>query len=239
MKRKAVLIGNANGLTGVTKDLERIKSFLLSNMGGAWNNNEIVVLPYSTKEKVDNAVNSIKDGGIDFSIVYFSGHGGYKRETVLQLSDYSTISENNLIGLSSRQITIFDCCRSISHERKDVELSATFESFSDNQRDWYREIYDKRIIQAIPQQVRLYSCAVGEISNDTSNGGVYTNALMQAAKQYSTVGQIHNFASNLVERDWNNGKIKTEQQHPDAVLPKCLIEQQLIFSLASELKVVW
>lgn len=234
MRRKALLIGNSNGLTGVTKDLEKIKSFLLSNIGGAWNNNEIVMLPRSKKEEVENAVDNIKYGQIDFSIVYFSGHGGYQRETVLQLSDNSEISENNLIGISSRQITIFDCCRSISHERKNVELSAIFESFKDNHRDLYREAYNKRILQAIPQQVRLYSCSVGEISNDTSNGGVYTNALMQAVKQYSVVGQIHNFASHLVESNWNNGKIKTEQQHPEAILPKCLVEQQLILSLADE-----
>lgn len=236
MRRRALLIGNANGLPGVTRDLKKIKYFLLSNIGGAWNDKEIILLPHSTKEQVDSAITSIKNELVDFSIVYFSGHGGYKRdaeETILQLGDNSKILENSLIELSSKQITIFDCCRSVSDERKDVELSMALEHFSDHSRESYRNIYDQKILQAIPQQVRLYSCSIGEISNDTSSGGVYTNALMEAVKRYSSVGEIHNAASNLVEALWNKGKTKTEQQHPDAILPKCLTEKQLIFSLAN------
>lgn len=235
MKRKALLIGNSNGLSGVARDLNKMKNFLLSNIGGAWENDEITLLPRSTKEQLNTAILSIKYGSVDFCIVYFSGHGGHKRETILQLADNSEISENSLVGLSSRQITIFDCCRSVSPEITEDRLSASFESFSENYRELYRNIYNIRILQSIPQQIRLYSCSIGEYSNDTSTGGVYTNALMEAVKRFSIVGQIHNAACNIIENNWNYGKTKDEQQHPDAVLPKCLIDKQLILSLADQL----
>ncbi|HHX2503563.1 TPA: caspase family protein [Neisseria subflava] len=234
MKRKALLIGNSNGLSGVKVDLERFESFLYSNIGGAWNRNEINILPNATSQELTSVLTNVKNNNVDYCIVYFSGHGGFERQTVLELSDKTIISENLLHNLSQRQLTIFDCCRSMSQKAiyESAQLSTEIFDLSKRSRDFIREKYNQRIMQSIPQQAKLYSCSIGEISNDTSKGGIYTQALLDAAPYAQTVGDVHNLAQRLVQTRWNNSQ--NEKQNPEAILPKCLTSQQLIFSLKLE-----
>lgn len=233
MKRRALLIGNSNGLPGVQIDLKNIQSFLYSKQGGAWNVDEIFTLPNATKEELEEHVYRVKVNNTDYCIVYFSGHGGFQRQTILELSDKSIIHENLLFNLASRQLTIFDCCRCIVPEAifESAALSTESINFADSDREYFRRKYSTRIMQAIPQQAKLYSCSVDEISNDEERkGGVYTQALLEATKYYQTVGEVHQFAGRLIDSRWNSTHSESEQQHPDAVLPKCLTSQQLIIS---------
>ena len=233
MKRKALLIGNSRGLTGVQIDLDNFESFLHSNEGGAWNLDEITVLPNATNKQLNLAIESIRESQADYCIVYFSGHGGFERQTILELADESLINENELHHLSTRQLTIFDCCR-YQEERVIFEsANASLESFeiSDSNREYYRKKYDERILKAIPQQARLYSCSIGEISNDTPEGGIYTKALLELKGITQTVGEAHSKAVEIVNSSWNIFQEKREdKQNPDAILPKCFTFQQLIIS---------
>lgn len=60
MKRKALLIGNSNGLSGVQKDLLDFQKFLLSNQGGAWYRSEIIIIEKSDLKTVRDAISTIK-----------------------------------------------------------------------------------------------------------------------------------------------------------------------------------
>lgn len=234
MKRKALLIGNSRGLTGVKTDLKKMKSFLYSNHGGAWNYDEIITINNATKTQLGDTIDFIKKDNTDFCIVYFSGHGGFKRQTLIELSDESLINEDFLYHISPRQITIFDCCRSTIQESAydSAKLSAESINFNEKDRNYYRQLYENRIMQSIYQQIKLYSCSIGEISNDTRNGGVYTQALLQSVQTYQTVGEIHRNAAKIVDTTWNDEHRPEEQQHPDAILPKCLTSQQLVLSIS-------
>lgn len=236
MKRKALLIGNSNGLSGIQIDLERFESFLHSNEGGAWNLDEIIVLPNASKKELFSSIDDIIRLKVDYCIVYFSGHGAFERQTFLELADGSVINENELFNLSDRQLTIFDCCRSVIKREIFESVNASFESLEviDSDREYYRKKYNERILKATKQQAILYSCEIGEVSYDTGNGSVYTNALLETLETMNvtlTVGQAHYEAVKLVNSSWNiHKRNKEDRQNPNAILPKCFTSQQLIFS---------
>ncbi|WP_157375472.1 caspase family protein [Burkholderia ubonensis] len=231
MKRKALLIGNTGDLPGVALDLKRMDAFLKSTNGGSWYTNEIVALQNPTRRALDEQITKLRLEGLDYCIVLYSGHGGHCRETLLEINPQGEkITESLLDRLASRQLSIFDCCR-VELERvfKASAMDSALESYQFNL-GAARRLYEERIMQAIPQHVRLYACAVGECSYDTPNGARYLSALLRAAKLfdndtlYKTVGLAHNEAcSELLA--------SKAQQTPEAYLTKCLTSQQLVLSM--------
>lgn len=234
MKKKILIIGNNDGLPGVKIDIENYKRFFKSPIGGNWLESEIDATWLNrSKTELVTELNRLKGLSLDYLIVVFSGHGGQERETILELNSRGElIGESELKYLASRQLNIYDCCRSfptsINESRQSEFLVKSFSAFNT------REKYEKRILQAINQQVSLYSCSIGEVSNDTSEGGVYSKYLIQSAKNiiddFKLVGNAHVEAYNLTVE--NNKKLpKEKHQHPDAILPRCLSSQQLIISV--------
>lgn len=234
MKRKALLIGNSNGLSGVQKDLLDFKNFLRSNKGGAWYENEIVLIEKSDLTTVREEINKIKLSSPDYVITFFSGHGAYKRGTILQLADEKIINESELLNLAARQLSIFDCCRAPITTYANSNISMDSYDFSESLKEPIRAIYEQKIKQAIAQQARLYSCSIGEYSNDTNNGGVYIQNLLKAATTFdlnvkeNKVSVCHQKAKDLTEKNYY---ITQGKQHPDAILPKCLSLQELVLSI--------
>jgi hypothetical protein len=117
--------------------------------------------------------------------------------------------------------------------REDSILNKSQENIYYNIRKIIRQKYNDRIMQAIPQQIVLYSSSIGQCSYDTKNGAVYLSNFIKAAKnvsdEFKTVGKAHQqsieptYQYSLLQRDG--------LQEPDASLPKCLTEQQLIISI--------
>jgi hypothetical protein len=236
MKRKALLIGNTDGLPGVKNDLVNFSEFLKSNIGGAWNDGEIEIKQNVAKSDLQTRLAVMKLQSFDYSIVLFSGHGGFKRTTLLQLNERGeTIDDSALKGLSTRQLSIFDCCRSISQpEVKNADHVIAFSQFEGvGIRERIRKIYDERIMSAISQQNSLYSCSIGEVSYDDGKGAVYLNNFIKAAMALQSgdklVGRAHQEAAPPTLA--YSKTQKDGEQNPDHVLPKCLYEQQLIISL--------
>jgi hypothetical protein len=235
MKRKAVLIGNTSGLPGVQVDITRFSSFLTSNIGGAWYESEIDVLQNERKSNLLQKIDALKKQSFDYLIVLFSGHGGQLRQTILELnSSGETIEETALRGIATRQLNVYDCCRAFPSGVTKRAMDALSASFSESANP-YRRRFDDRIMQATPQQALLYSCSIGQVSYDSSNGGVYLGNLLKAAQtitydqQFKLVGAAHEEA--IPPTVANSEKEKQGRQVPDAVLAKCLSSQQLIISL--------
>lgn len=237
MKRQAILIGNTRGLAGVPKDMFRTHAFLGSRLGGDWLPAEIEEFTNPRRQDLLAYVNSLKTQSIDYAFVLFSGHGGQKRETVLELNaNGESINESELWNIAPRQLTIFDCCRGIVSE--EVRKSYTLESFTEAHasRDDLRARYDARIMKAIAQQTRLYACSISQSAYDggEGKGAIYLGHLLDSASslgegaQFKTVELAHEEARRLTML---SAAREGKQQNPDAVLPKCLIEQQLILSI--------
>lgn len=229
MKKKILFIGNTQGLPGVQKDLTNYFSFFMDDIGGNWYENEMIKKMNPSKFELQTVLKNLKESKLDFMIVIFSGHGGQEREVILEINDKGDyIYESELKNIAARQITIYDCCRAVISsyefsERVDriLEKSATI-----NKK--IREVYEKRIMQAISQQLNLYACSIGENAHETAEGGIYSKNLLKVARsldnQFMSVGMAHQRAADLTKKE-------QKDQNPEANLIKCLSSQELIFSI--------
>jgi len=180
-------------------------------------------------------VGLLKRESADYAFVLFSGHGGHAHQTVLELNaNGETINESELWDIAPRQITIYDCCRAVIGER--VVKSFAMDSLTESvvRRDDLRARYEARIMQAIPQQVKLYACSVTQSAYDLGNGAIYLEHLLSSAASiepglsFKTVESAHEQACSLTVATAARAGY---QQKPDAVLPKCLTQQQLILAI--------
>lgn len=231
MKRKAILIGNTRDLNGVKVDVQRTKQFLESPVGGSWNSSEIETFINPQKRSLLHKLDGFRGQAYDYVFVLFSGHGGQIRQTVFELNgDEGTIPESTLHDIAKRQLTISDCCRVVSQPVMEARvldsLSHNFSQYAST-----RKLFDERIMRAIPQQVKLYSCSVGQSSYDTPDGAIYLGNFLQAARsfegsnsQFKTIESAHATAAT-------NTTSQKSEQTPEAILPKCLTSDQLIISV--------
>lgn len=236
MKRKALLIANTSGLQGVKIDISKFSAFLKSSRGGAWFDSEIQVIANESKLSLLKKIDDARKQSNDYTVVLFSGHGGYQRKTILEInSSGEIIEETALSNLSRRQLNIYDCCRSIITEAATKSaMESTTARFSESV-NTYRQRFDTRIMQADEQQANLYSCSIGQVSYDTSSGGVYLSNLLNASnnipytEQFKLVGVAHEDARvATIEQSKKLGRT----QGPDSVLAKSLTSKQLIISLS-------
>lgn len=223
MKRKALLIGDTIGCVGVAKDLANWRKFLMSEVGGCWLNSEIEIIQNSTRDDILQRVSEIRSKNYDFSIVVFSGHGGTVKSTVLWLNDKEYLLEAELKRISSRQITVLDCCR--VHE-KIADAVMERETFSKSWAfsDELRAKYDRRQMSVIPHGVTLYACSDEECAYTTSNGGYYTNNLLKSAmnidskSDFISVIEAHNRAKYLTYQEVLSRE--GHNQTPDISMPR-------------------
>jgi Caspase domain. len=232
MKKRILLIGNNDGLEGVNIDFQNYNRFFQSKVGGEWYLSEITSMMNPSRRDVINKINELKAMFLDYIIVIFSGHGGQERETMLELNKQGeTISESELKYISPRQLNIYDCCRSYPSITEAVERSLKMFNSGDKIEYSTRIHYEQRIANSIQQQICLYACSIGETAEDTSKGGVYSsnlldmaNAITKSTSKYLLVGEAHVGAKNVV-------KARGYKQNPEAILPRCMSNQQLIFSI--------
>lgn len=232
MDKRVLLIGNNNGLAGVNVDFQNYARFFQSKVGGEWYSSEIIPMMNPLKSTLLARIEELRKMHLDYLIVIFSGHGGQERETVLELNNRGeTINESELKYITNRQLNIYDCCRAYPESSVATEKSIRlFDSVGQIERSTRKE-YEKRIQNSISQQASLYACSIGEVAEDTIKGGVYSFNLLEVAvrvksssENYYLVGDTHAGATSLV-------KAKGYKQKPDAILPRCLSSQQLIFSI--------
>ncbi|TWV14434.1 caspase family protein [Bacteroidaceae bacterium HV4-6-C5C] len=234
MKRIALLIGNSNGLPGVKKDISNWTRFLLSDEGGQWENSEIITKMNPARRELLSLIDTLKNTYYDFCYVIFSGHGAYKKGTILEINgNDEIIHEDDLIGIARRQISVFDCCRNILIEKSiDSEIIMRMYNQGGPMRRNIRPYYEKRIMSSIEQQVRLYACSINESALDSENGGIYTKNLLDSSMHISgsfkVVGVAHEEAQALTTKEAHGLQ---HQQTPIASLPRCFTSQQLIISI--------
>ena len=197
MKRHAILIQSPlNGIDyrpGVCVDIARWSRFLRSLSGGAWDNEEILVLNNPTKSQLKASL--IRAKYSDFSIVVFSGHGFVQKdeflgddETYLYLNESenrneSVVSEYELNPGTPRCILSFDCCRDFENRPiTECAMDETFSCMSESNRDFYRREFDRQVMRCEKGCTRLYSASVTEGANDDPS---FTQILLSFAKLWS------------------------------------------------------
>lgn len=218
--RKAILIGSPNVkpmLPGVTQDLKDIKSFLLSNQGGAWQSSEIVTLLDPSPELVKSHLELSKN--IDYVFLTCSGHGEHRfgkslDETVIYLTDKDVMSINSINPGNKRHFVVVDVCRNLvvitEAIKKSFGLEAAVALDSARSSINYRKVFDDAVIDTSEGRVVAYSCDVNQSAGDDGNGGVFTQALLAAPSRFSPKGnygygvvnisQAFDFAKNETNR---------------------------------------
>jgi hypothetical protein len=202
MSRSAILIeaGNARNqgkLLGAIEDVRRLREWLESNIGGAWNSDEIKVLSNPSPADVRNAVKEASNSS--FSFVTFSGHGeitqdqyGTRRQKII-VGTGESMDLTELKPSSPKNVIICDSCRIV---REIVQMSRTVKAalLLENratrfQRYQYRERFDSAVANANPGTWSMYGCSPNQFSNeDPLNGGLFTISLITEGAKW-TEGQ--------------------------------------------------
>ena len=97
------------------------------------------------------------------------------------------ITESETRNLAMRQLSIFDCCRVTPQSGLESKI-ATFDEATDSteeRRRIYREKFNRLIMAASIQEVRLYACRIGQSAGATGSGSLYTQALLNCAGSMS------------------------------------------------------
>jgi hypothetical protein len=200
MVRKAIIIGSPgskesyNYLKGVDADLHHLASFLKSPIGGSWDDKEIAVFNKCTTEKLIDTIQNIK---CDYILVYFSGHGCHGlNETIIAINDNETMSVSKLISLiqASKGLILIDACRKTMDESYSNFSGQEFLSFNSTYNLPNSSDRFKKIISDCDEGISIaYSCSVGEISNETEIGGIYTYSLLKTTLDWYHMQQNENF----------------------------------------------
>lgn len=233
MKRRALLLDHQDGELASDKDVQDVAEFLRSCTGGGWLDDEIIHESNITLSRLKEHVKRVKEDGVDYLFFYFSGHGGYVRDTVIELNPQGeTISERDVSGLAARQLNIYDCCRQHPDQVSFTDAMDSLKEAHNAPLELAREIYSKRVMEACPQQVSLYACRKGESAYDLGRGGVYTQNLLDATHSFNDrfllVLRAHILACQPTTDEVAE---RGEKQHPDYFAAKLPSRYQLPFAL--------
>ena len=241
MKKKILVIGNTDELPSVPVSIDSYCSFFTSPIGGNWRCDEIDIVLNPTKRSLFKTINAIEKADCDFVITIYLGHGcEVDGETVLIINEREeTILMRDLTNLSQKQLTIVECCREIVHKPIDLaftQAEATVSRLS-MLHDTIRQAYENRILACPPQEIVLFACDTDESAKGTSEGGRYSQNLLQAAQTmfvdshspFVSVSRVHKKAVLLMQ-----AKLCL-QQHPQIHQSRCPINRRLPFVVNSSL----
>lgn len=218
MTRKALIISNPgeqgaeNYCEGVLTDVKNYQNFLTSPIGGLWSTSEITSMPRPSVAEVEEEAAKLLT--YDYSLVVFSGHGGYStklQSTILELRKNQEIDSAKLRQSSGRQTMILDCCR----EKCDalptlIELAEKLARARPriNPQDC-RRYYDKRIEECAEELIVMYACATGQRAGDSEKGGAYSHYLIDGAQQWAD--------TNRCDTSKNYSILSAVQAHETAI----------------------
>ena len=235
MRRKAILLYHEDAGLMTGKDVNDMKTFLCSPFGGAWEPNEVDCRKNISLSGLQRLVCETKEQCYDYLVFYFSGHGGCARGDFLELNPTGeTVEVRELLAMSTRQLSMFDCCRAYPvNEKMSFALDALNESHGvDRYRAIAREFYDERVSAALQQSMVLYACREGEYAHDFGHGGVYTQNLLDAARSFDGSVLLASQAHLMAYQPTVEEALKHKGvQHPDLYMAKLPSRYQLPFAL--------
>lgn len=200
MNRLALLIGATFAdLEIVSTDIAKMKNYLESVTGGAWNSNEIRPIIDAPLRLLKGELADVKAKNLDFLLIYWSGHGGYSieaEEIFIDVTAEDRMLESGFHQLAKRQLVIFDTCNAIPEE---VGLESFTESLkfriaaSATDRLKARAYYESLIMASGGLQ-KAYSCSIREYSTaDDILGSIYTREILKQARAWSGQQTKQNF----------------------------------------------
>lgn len=219
MTRQAILIGAANVkpiLPGVNQDLIDIKEYLKSNAGGAWNEDEIIILKDESLEMVKQTIAAAKYK--DYVFITCSGHGEHRLSslndnTVMYLNEKDTIQINEINPQNKRHLVIVDVCRTLVREVN--RYTALYESGMENliNKSYidYRKVFENAIMQTTEGRIVVYSCDINQTAGDDGKGGVFTQELLKSHNNFRPNRDLYGIVN--IEQAFTVAKQKTYEKN--------------------------
>lgn len=203
MQRQLIMVisdgGGASALAGVHYDKENYLNFFKSPEGGAWMDKEILV--FDNNNFSLNCLKGLIEASdlmgvhIDYILMVYCGHGftdQYGR-IQLQMQPNMNVQLDDILSITSntRLLLIADSCRAVYSLREGGILQRREMLFPENNRqeqECYaklcRERYNYLISQTPPKiKTVLFADSYGETAAENKNGGIYSFALLKAAKE--------------------------------------------------------
>ena len=246
MKRKAILIESSNvdgqqDLPGARVDVKNWRSFLKSDLGGAWLDSEIVTLNKPYSQDVDE---SLKVDSDCYSLVVFSGHGSDGKILLNERWANNGYSIANLKPRGNKGTVIIDSCRGVAevmnfslakaafanesghavalhahHGRAVIFASASTLSESILNRAGIqtpRQKWENALAKDSNGVVQMLACSKGQDANeDPEAGGYYTSLLIQSADLWAINGSSATIHTTKDAHDYAASKLPENQQKPE------------------------
>lgn len=232
MKRRALIIycnDTISGeLTGPLFDNEHYRSFLTSNLGGAWDENEILSLPNPSAALVSKTVNQFMSDA-DYTFTIFTGHGflnsDEKNRQYLEVAD-DDISILSLRTNAKRQTLIIDACRG-SHSPSKAILKGFSEIYEHSTGDPFktRLMFERGVLGAEEGWTVLYAASRNQTALDTDNGAAYLLSLLKIAENWEQLDKKNNIIGLKAVHD--NAKIYLFNNFDTIQIPSMNKEKRL------------
>lgn len=198
MNRYAILLAtpSENSPTpNVCDDLAMFYSFLRSNCGGAWQENEILRHENPSMAQILATVRAAKNA--DYSLVFLAGYGEKVKaglpwaEMRIALDCGETITERELNPGTPRCTLIFSCASRTSAQDPNPPPD-TSASFPRNEKpsSEFRTLYYERLMQAEGGVARIYSTSISDPAAGTK---FFTQSLITTANRWALInkGMLH------------------------------------------------
>lgn len=246
MKRKAILIESSNvqglkDLPGARVDVQNWKSFLKSDLGGAWEDAEIVMLSKPQSREVDDHLNVAADC---YCFVAYSGHGsdgsvvlndawidkGYSTTYLRPKGNKGTLIVDSCRGLKEAVIQSFSGTKMAfaneaghavvanARRSRSVVFSTSSELDARLIRKSYgleikpRQVWDDSLKRTSSGTVQMLSCSKGQYAGeDPSAGGYYTSLLLQSADLWNQASNFQTVHTTKDAHDYAAGKLPPQQ----------------------------
>lgn len=230
MKRGAILIEASDlcggRIPGAKQDVILLNEILISDLGGAWELNEIAILHNPSYYQIINAIAALSS--VEYAFISYSGHGYHAEE--LDETKVCTIENqgkpywmpiSQLLPRCPKYTLSIDCCRNVETEyvAESIERKVAA-SFSQGQRPprfKYRQLFDSQVEVAEIGGIKMYSCDLNESAGETSRGGYFTRGLVKSAYDHEPPSNASNLflpMSGAFDAAYTYVETKSPQQHP-------------------------
>lgn len=197
MKRFALIVKGSTAddeddPPGITADGDNLVDWLRSNVGGAWDHEEIWSLRSPSAQTLLGPYLATASQA-DYSLLAFFGHGRSEadNEVMLKINKDEEIPLSQFIATSSRCFRLIDGCRTVAKEELlegITKVAAAPHVLPGFPRAKHRELFLQQIEQSTPGTLSVFATQHGGTAYGTANGGRFTSSMLSAAKLWTMSG---------------------------------------------------
>ncbi|TND10164.1 MAG: Caspase domain protein [Bacteroidetes bacterium] len=183
---------------GVHVDAVNWRNYFLSATGGGFYEWEIITLINPTLQEL---IGALRSEWTDYATVVFSGHGSFSKKassTMLMINTSGQqIALSSLMGYSSKELFIVNCCRNIQRDNFIGFLGDPQPEYmlfpSRITRAEGRRLHESKLEELPDGREVIFSAKIGESSWTGPKGSDFCNAILSMARNWATFYEPKSF----------------------------------------------